>query len=313
MMDNGLDISIQDKEVRYKHLSQPLHLESYFLVHKWNYGDVAYTLYTETELKKLHRSFGHPSVSALVNVLRRARPSEMTKSVQDTLAEISKACVQCATLGSRPKRFKLTAGANDLQFNHIVAVDIMYLLKKPVLHIVDEATHFCTAMFLSKISTEKVWKTIMRCWNRVYLGPSDFLGVDQGSQFVSRDFLENGEADGISALQAPIESPTTMSHVERYHGALRLAFVKILESLPRSESDADCLQMAVKSVNDTISPEGLCPTLLVYGSIPRPARQTPAETQLQRAKAIDKAMDIVHREQSKRRVAFGLKSDKGPR
>ncbi len=44
MMDNGLDISIQDKEVRYKRLSQPLHLENYFLVHKWDYGDVAYTI-----------------------------------------------------------------------------------------------------------------------------------------------------------------------------------------------------------------------------------------------------------------------------
>lgn len=195
-----------------------------------------------------------------------------------------------------------------MKFNHILAVDIMYICNKPVLHVVDEATHYRSAMFVQRVRSREVWKTLLRCWCHVYLGPPDFLRVDHGSQFISKEFLENAEADGISVLTAPIECPSSMSPVERYHGPLRAAYTKIRAELPKTESDADCLQMAVKSVNDSIGPEGLCPTLLLYGTVPRPARNTPAETQIARTQAIDKAMDTVQKEQAKRRIAFGLKN-----
>ena len=312
MLQNGLDISIQNSVMTYKSFSHPLQMRNYFLIHKWEPCDVSHSLYSEQELRKLHRTFGHPSASALIKVLKAARPEQMTPEVRNNVMNIVKSCVTCSTYASKPKRFKITVGTEDLCFNHIVAVDIMYISKKPVLHVVDEATHFCSALFLNKVSSSHVWKALLKCWSRVYLGPPDHLRIDQGSQFVSQEFLESCEAEGISVLPAPIESPSTMSHVERYHGPLRAAYLKIRESLPRSESDADCLQMATKSVNDTIGPEGLCPTLLVFGSLPRPPRNATADTQIARAKAIEKAMAIVRKEQAKRRIAFGLKTAGGP-
>lgn len=104
-----------------------------------------------------------------------------------------------------------------------------------------------------------------------------------------------------------------MDHVERYHSPLRVAYEKIRESLPKSETDSECLQLAVKAVNDTIGPEGLVPTLLVFGAIPRPARIEQAGPQVERAKALDKAMDNVRKEQASRRIAFGLKTLKCPK
>lgn len=62
--------------------------------------------------------------------------------------------------------------------------------------------------------------------------------------------------------------------------------------------------MAVHCVNSTVGPEGLCPTLCVFGALPRPARNTPAPQQLQRAQAIDKSMDAVAAEQGKRKLAL---------
>lgn len=79
----------------------------------------------------------------------------------------------------------------------------------------------------------------------MYLGQPDFLRVDQGSQFVSES-KASYEADSITMMEAPVESPTTMSHVERYHAPLRALYLLIQDSLSRSESDKDCLQMAVK-------------------------------------------------------------------
>ena len=313
MVENGLDISIQRRVVKYKHLEHPLHMENFFLIHRWGRGDLAYSLYTETELKRLHRTFGHPTVEALINLLRRANPDEMNAEARKSLQEITNSCTVCVQNASRPRRFKVTIGSDDLRFNHIIAVDVMYLSGRAILHIVDEATHYNAASFLRKMSSAETWKTIVRCWTAVYLGPPDFLRVDQGTNFVSKEFCASAEAEGIKVLPAPIESPETLSHVERYHAPLRAAYTKIRSSLGRSESDADVLQMAVKAVNDTIGPEGLCPTLLVYGAIPRPAKLTPAETQLARAKALDSAMDSVRKEQAKRRVAFALKHYKGPK
>lgn len=140
------------------------------------------------------------------------------------------------------------------------------------------------------------------------MGPPDYLHVDQCTNFVSAEFSKCAESEGITVIQAPIESPATMSHVERYHAPLRAAYTKIRDSLRRSETDDECLQLAVKAVNDTFGPEGLIPTLLVFGAIPRPARTEPAQCQLERAKALDAGMDHVRKEQASRRIAFGLKS-----
>ena len=313
MRQNGLDLSIQQHLLYFKHKCQDLLLENDFLKYKWNKADVDYALYTDVELRRLHRVFGHPSVSALQKLLKRANPEEFGPDVTAVLHEINKACKTCAEHASKPRRFKILIRSDDLQFNHVVAIDVMYIGGKPVLHVVDEATHYSAAVFLKRMTAEETWKCLLRCWIRTYLGPPDHLRVDQGSNFVAKQFLSSAEAEGISVLEAPIESPNSMSHVERYHAPLRAAYEKIRDSLPKSETDADCLQMAIKSVNDTIGPEGLCPTLLVYGAIPRPPRRTPAETQIQRARAIDAAIAAIQKEHAKRKIAFAFKHPSSPK
>ena len=311
MVDNGLDISVQNKWVSYKHKLQDLAFENYFLIHRWSVSDSSF--YTEPELRKLHRVFGHPSVTALKYLLRRADPGGLNDDVKTAVHDITKQCMTCATYAAKPRRFKVTIGTDELKFNHILAVDIMYINNKPVIHVVDEATHYQAALFLRRVNAEETWKAILKCWIRVYLGPPDHLRVDQGSNFVSKHFRDSADAEGITLLEAPIECPSTMSHVERYHAPLRSAYNKLRDTLPRSETDIDCLQMAVKAVNDTIGPEGLFPTLIVYGTLPRPLRRTPAETQIRRAEALDSAIKEVQKEQAKRKIAFALRHSGGPK
>lgn len=71
--------------------------------------------------------------------------------------------------------------------------------------------------------------------------------------------------------------------------------------------------MEVKAVNDKIGPEGLCQTLLVYGTLPRPLQRNPADTQIRRAEAVDKAMKEIQKEQTKRKIAFALRHPGGPK
>lgn len=303
LKSTGIDMSIQQNCLMFMGKKQRLVHENDFLYYRWS-PDVA--LFSHAELLKLHRSFGHPSVSALHRVLKRARPEEMSRDVREAIEKLTENCNTCAELAQKPKRFKLTVGAEESVFNSTVATDIMYISRRPVLHVVDEATHFAAAIFLRKVSSKEVWKAFLRCWTHVYLGPPDYLKIDQGSNFTSKEFKGLAEATGIQILECPIESPATMSHVERYHAPLRAAYEKLEHDL-NGESKECLLQMALHCVNNTVGPEGFCPTMCVFGAMPKPARNTPAPEQIARAKAIDDAMKVVEREQCKRKVQFGLK------
>lgn len=90
----------------------------------------------------------------------------------------------------------------------------------------------------------------------------------------------------INLIEAPIETPGNIGVVDRYHPTLRAIYTKLWADLSKTNSDSECLEIGVIAVNHTIGPEGLCATILVFGSLPRPARTTPSVTQLERAKAI---------------------------
>ena len=154
----------------------------------------------------------------------------------------------CAKHSAKPRGFNLTIGAEDLQFNHILAVDIMYINGKSVIYIADDT--LSSSLVLKRVTAEETWKVIFKCRMKVYLGPPDHLRVDQGSHFISKHFKDSVRAESITLLEAPIESPSTMSNVEQYHATLQTSVSKIRESLPQNKTDAECLQIVVKAVDD---------------------------------------------------------------
>lgn len=76
---------------------------------------MSYAQYTESELKKLHYFFGHPPASSLTNLLRWADPTAMSKEVREAVSELTKACIICSENASRPRRFNVTIGTDDLR------------------------------------------------------------------------------------------------------------------------------------------------------------------------------------------------------
>jgi hypothetical protein len=73
------------------------------------------------------------------------------------------------------------------------------------------------------------------------------------------------------------------------------------------------LQMTVKAINDTAGPDGLVPTLLVFGAYPRMhAMDPPAPSITQRAMAIEKAMTEIRKFRAERQVADALNTRNGP-
>jgi hypothetical protein len=117
---------------------------------------------------------------------------------------------------------------------------------------------------------------------------------------------------GTDVKETPTEAHNSIGLVERYHVPLRRAFDIIAKEMPQLEKEAR-LQMAVKAVNDTAGPDGLTPTLLVFGAFPRLSREDrPTASNIQRAATIRHAMAEVRRCHAARKVADALRTRNGP-
>ena len=141
-----------------------------------------FTFYTAAQLEKLHRQFAHPSAGKLYNLLKRAGLEAVDAKTLERLEEIVSRCEPCQKIRNAPLRFRVLIGHENVRFNARAYIDIMYLDGRPVLHIVDEATRFSAARFLTKVSTDAVWEAIVMCWSSVYTGLLHQIVVDEGAQ-----------------------------------------------------------------------------------------------------------------------------------
>ena len=96
---------------------------------------------TNTEIHRLYRRFGHPSAEKLYKVLKRSGHDDVDKRAIDHL---TKYCFFYQKYGRSLSRFKFTL-RKDLDFNHSIYVDIIYINSSPVLYIIDEATRYQAA------------------------------------------------------------------------------------------------------------------------------------------------------------------------
>ncbi|KAF1937171.1 hypothetical protein EJ02DRAFT_63582, partial [Clathrospora elynae] len=189
----------------------------------------------------------------------------------------------------------------------------MYLSGKPVLHVIDSATTFNGARFLPSMSTKDTWETLRMLWIDTYQGPPDIITHNAGTNFASVEFKSEAKIMGITCKQVPVEAHWSIGKVERYHAPLRRAYEILRAELDSRTSDDAVLQMAVKAVNDTAGPDGLVPTLLVFGAYPRISMDSPpSPSMVHRAEAIQKAMKALRKAAAERAVSDVLNTRNGP-
>lgn len=266
---------------------------------------------TDTEIRRLHRRFGHPSAEKLRLLLERSGHDEGLDKA--ALERLTKYCSFCQKHGKSPGRFKFTL-TEDIDFNYSIIVDIMYIDNSPILHVVDESTRFQAAKWLANITAKHTWDTLRLCWIDVYLGPPDYIHHDAGKNFVSKEFRQFASSMSITTKSAPVEAHWSIGIVERYHAVLRRAYRVIMEELQETGITKDIgLQMAVKAVNDTAGPNGLVPTLLVFGAYPRMHElDPPAASIIKRSTAIQKAMEEIRKVRAERQISDALNTRNGP-
>jgi hypothetical protein len=98
--------------------------------------------------------------------------------------------------------------------------------------------------------------------------------------FASREFGQLASTVGTKLKIVPIEAHHSIGKLERYHGPLRRAYEIMDQELKRTRKEV-LLQMALKAINDSVGPNGLVPTLLVFGAYPRMSEYDALRYQLQ--------------------------------
>lgn len=223
----------------------------------------------EPELRRLHRHFGHPAAHRL-HKLKNAGHKVVTT---ETLDLINKLFHQFQLNSPAPRRFKFTL-RDDKEFNYEVIVDVVKLANKNTLHVIDSATGFNAARFLPTMSAKDTINTPRSCWIDVYLGLPDVMTHDASTNFASRECRAEAKMIGIACKQLPT------GLLVNWQGRALLptplpSFCYPSARAKRDRHEDSLLQMAVKAVKDTAGPDGLVPTLFIYGAYPRVTTDSP--------------------------------------
>ncbi|KAI1000949.1 hypothetical protein K3495_g7247 [Podosphaera aphanis] len=216
--------------------------------------------------------------------------------------------------GPAPRRFRFKLNDKAKDFNAECEADLFYIDGKPVLHVICVITGFGNGRWLTdgRLS-EGVLEALLACWGNVNRGLPDVLRVDAGKEFVSKKFRAGSKLLGMTIEEVPVEAHHRIGKVERYHGMVRRAFEIIMAETGGKVSKEAALQWAFKCVNDTAGPDGLVPTLLVFGAYPRLTIDfPPSPSQLQRAHAMQRAMEELRKHRAKRLVNDALNTRNGP-
>jgi Reverse transcriptase (RNA-dependent DNA polymerase) len=270
----------------------------------WYLRDV---LYSKAQLSRLHKHLYHPSTGKLLNLLRRATPELITADTKLLLEEVASACHACQTYSSSPLHFQIRT-PDDVIFNEEVRIDLVYPeARQAALHIVDAGTTFQAASFLPGEDAISVWSVFTKFWAHALCGQPTSILCDQGSVFLSEKFTTMCAISEIELRRTGTESHSSLGAGERYHSPLRRVFNKIRLENPQFQRD-DCLAATVQAINSTAGPEGLIPSLLVFGLIPRlPSPSiTPLLTQQQRFKMISSARAEYQLILARLRIRLGL-------
>lgn len=135
--------------------------------------------------------------------------------------------------------------------------------------------------------------------------------VDQRCVYALKEIIKSSKTFKVRLHKAKIETPAIMRAIERYYPSLRQGYETIRTNMDRQTAAYECLQIVLLSVSCTVRSEVFCPGLLVFGAISRPAQTNPPPSGLEQAKLVDRVRNEIAREQSRRKIAFGLKHKGG--
>lgn len=116
-------------------------------------------------------------------------------------------------------------------------------------------------------NAEDLWLALLKFWVALYTGYPSINRVHHEATITFNVFQGLATASGTTVQLSGVESHNSISSGQRYHGPLRIIYSVICRAHPQGHPET-ALHMVIKGRNDTMGPDGLVPTLLVFGSPP---------------------------------------------
>ena len=176
-------------------------------------------------VQRLHGNLGHPTTTALVEMLESRQASEMVINVARTFQ-----CQACLKY-KKPNQAAPASMKTVFRFNQSLQADTMWIKtrdnKLPVLSIVDEGTKFQCACLIDSEKAEHYIRALKRHWI-AHFGTPQRLITDEGRGWLNDDFTE--WTDGLN-----IQHVVAAGQVKHINGYLfsnedMQSFAKLLRS-----------------------------------------------------------------------------------
>ena len=225
------------------------------------------------ELKKVHRTFGHPTPEKLTSLLIDSGIDD--DKLKKRLEKIYKSCRICHRFGRKAGKPKVGL-PKAREFNETIALDlkpVSSLLnntndKRQIVYMVDEFSRYTIAGISENKEAVNVAKIIMKRWCLNGPGyPSRGFYADNGGEF-QKNYLEDlVRRIGCKIELGPSYSPWSNGTCERRHAAIDLTIKKMMEDNKTLDIE-EALDHACWARNMEMGRHGHSPFQLTYGKSP---------------------------------------------
>eukprot|EP00971_Amphidinium_carterae_P349276 6490937-Amphidinium_carterae.1 len=215
-------------------------------------------------LRRLHVRWWHASADKMQQILRTCGVAD---AVLNEIRPVCEACAICRKW-KKPNPQPRTTARFSSDFNQAVQMDIMYIERRPVVHLIDESTRFSVACFVSSVEDSALMHVLAHEWFRIF-GPPTTLVCDQEGGIMSDWAGVQLGKWGVSRMALP--ERTHASVVERHHAIIRDTFVKVRDQclsdgVPYNDSLVLCESVFCKNTLTNIG--GFSPYQAVFGRTP---------------------------------------------
>ena len=225
---------------------------------------------TESDPKKialkLHRQFCHCSSAKLTRLIKLSKlwKEEVEREIVDHLDFISKNCDICKMYKKTPSVPVVSLPVASF-FNDVVAMDLITIDGKYILHLIDLFTRYSAASVRSSKRQEGIVDAIMKIWISYFGKPRKFL-ADNGGEFANKSYTDMCTSLDIELMKTAAESPWSNGTCERHNGILKISILKTMEESGCSIESATA--WATSSKNTLSNHDGYSANILVFGRNP---------------------------------------------
>lgn len=110
--------------------------------------------------EKLHIHFYQQSPGKFFKLITRVNSEEKPRTVLDTLKRIGDACIRCQELPVQSFLFLFAIREDEFLLNSDIDMDIIWVGKRPMLHVVETQTGYENASFVLETSARRVFNSI---------------------------------------------------------------------------------------------------------------------------------------------------------